>query len=102
MATKEEVERIMEDTLTIDRMWAAYKEDYVGKDTRDQFLKTLYQFFYITLDVYIFGDTTIPEGCGSGNWDRAEAMDFWTKKCNLTLEESNKYFCAVDDIKSYT
>tara|TARA_R100001594_G_C3863601_1_gene221601 strand:+ start:210 stop:500 length:291 start_codon:yes stop_codon:yes gene_type:complete len=93
---------IIKDTETIDKMFDVYKNQYQGKDNKKTYMKNLSEFFDITLDIFVFGLSDKPKGCGQGTWDRQESLSFWAKKCNIKEDEINKYFYSVDNVHAYT
>jgi|TARA_R100000027_G_scaffold58580_1_gene48567 hypothetical protein len=94
--------KIMEDTQTIDEMFNVYKKTYMGKDNKEKYKQNLSHFFDITLEIFVFGFADIPKKYGVGSWDRQQALDFWANYCNIKQDEVNKYFRSVDDVQPYT
>ena len=88
-------------------MYAFYKHKYKGKDSFKLYVRNLLEFFRITYDIYISGYTGVPKGCGkgpngNGEWGRADAIKYWSEKCNVKYREINKYFYSVDEVSAYS
>ena len=91
----------------IKAMYKIYKVKFKGKDSFNLYVKNLSEFFRITMDIYISGYTGVPKGCGkgpkgNGEWDRADAIKYWSEKCKIKYKDINKYFYSVDEISPYS
>ena len=87
-------------------MFTIFKNKYRGKDSFKLYTKNIREFFRITLDVYVFGDCEVPKNCGKwnkkGEWERSDAIKYWSELCKIKYRDINKYFCSVDDFSPYT
>ena len=99
--------KTMKKEKEIKAMYKVYKTVFKGKDSFNLYAKNLSEFFRITMDIYIFGDTEVPKGCGkgpkgNGEWGRADAIQYWAEKCKIKYKDINKYFYSVDEVSAYT
>jgi len=91
----------------IKAMYKVYKVKFKGKDSFKLYVKNLLEFFRITMDIYISGYTGVPKGCGkgpkgNGEWGRADAIYYWSKKCKIRRGDVNRYFYSVDEVSPYS
>ena len=98
--------KAMKKDKDIKAMYKIYKAKFKGKDSFNLYVKNLSEFFRITMDIYISGYTGVPKGCGdpngNGEWDRADAIKYWSEKCKIKYKDINKYFYSVDEISPYS
>ena len=87
-------------------MFTIFKNKYRGKDSFKLYTKNIREFFRITMDVYVFGDCEVPKNCGEwtkkGEWERSDAIKYWSELCKIKYRDINKYFYSVDDFSPYT
>ena len=87
-------------------MFTIFKNKYKGKDSFKLYTKNIREFFRITMDVYVFGDCEVPKNCGEwtkkGEWERSDAIQYWSELCKIKYRNINKYFYSVDDFSPYT